>query len=265
MRDGRRACSTSRTWARSRPAGPDAPRSCSGCCQTTSGACPRAAPSTASCCREDGGVLDDLFTYRLADCHFLTVTNAANHERDLAWLRLARRRIRRRRDRPAATTSRCSPSRARARASLRRRARRRQPAAADALLPAHGRRRRRCSSAAPATPARTASSCCSTRRTRPAVWDALLAAGATPGRARRARHAAARGLLSPVRQRPQRGPRPDRGRASAGAAGRPPGFIGADERRRARGPRARRAAGAVRDRRRAGSRGRATRSSAAAR
>ncbi|MGP0047324.1 MAG: glycine cleavage system aminomethyltransferase GcvT [Solirubrobacteraceae bacterium] len=36
-------------------------------------------------CREDGGVLDDLFTYRLADCHFLTVTNAANHERDLAW------------------------------------------------------------------------------------------------------------------------------------------------------------------------------------
>jgi aminomethyltransferase len=38
-------------------------------------------------CREDGGVLDDLFSYRLADCHYLTVTNAANHERDLAWLR----------------------------------------------------------------------------------------------------------------------------------------------------------------------------------
>jgi aminomethyltransferase len=37
-------------------------------------------------CREDGGVLDDLFTYRLADCEFLTVTNAANHESDLAWL-----------------------------------------------------------------------------------------------------------------------------------------------------------------------------------
>lgn len=36
-------------------------------------------------CREDGGVLDDLISYRLADCHFLTVTNAANHERDLAW------------------------------------------------------------------------------------------------------------------------------------------------------------------------------------
>ena len=37
-------------------------------------------------CREDGGILDDVFTYRLADCEFLTITNAANHERDLAWL-----------------------------------------------------------------------------------------------------------------------------------------------------------------------------------
>jgi aminomethyltransferase len=37
-------------------------------------------------CREDGGVLDDLFTYRLPD-GFLTVTNAANHERDFAWFR----------------------------------------------------------------------------------------------------------------------------------------------------------------------------------
>ena len=36
-------------------------------------------------CREDGGVLDDLFTYRLGDERYLTVTNAANHERDLEW------------------------------------------------------------------------------------------------------------------------------------------------------------------------------------
>jgi aminomethyltransferase len=37
--------------------------------------------------REDGGVLDDLFTYRLgtAGDRFLTVTNAANHAKDLAW------------------------------------------------------------------------------------------------------------------------------------------------------------------------------------
>jgi aminomethyltransferase len=38
-------------------------------------------------CREDGGVLDDVFTYRLEAERYLTVTNAANHERDLAWFR----------------------------------------------------------------------------------------------------------------------------------------------------------------------------------
>ncbi len=37
-------------------------------------------------CRGDGGVLDDLFTYRLAEARYLTVTNAANHEADLAEL-----------------------------------------------------------------------------------------------------------------------------------------------------------------------------------
>jgi aminomethyltransferase len=37
-------------------------------------------------CREDGGILDDVLTYRLAEEHFLTVTNAANHARDLAWM-----------------------------------------------------------------------------------------------------------------------------------------------------------------------------------
>ena len=36
-------------------------------------------------CREEGGILDDVFTYRLADEHFLTVSNASNHEQDLAW------------------------------------------------------------------------------------------------------------------------------------------------------------------------------------
>jgi len=36
-------------------------------------------------CREDGGVLDDLFTYRLEPNRYLTVTNASNHERDLGW------------------------------------------------------------------------------------------------------------------------------------------------------------------------------------
>ena len=38
-------------------------------------------------CRQDGGVLDDVFTYRLGPDHYLTVTNAANHDKDLAWFR----------------------------------------------------------------------------------------------------------------------------------------------------------------------------------
>jgi aminomethyltransferase len=38
-------------------------------------------------CREDGGVLDDLFTYRLDVDRYLTISNASNHEQDLAWFR----------------------------------------------------------------------------------------------------------------------------------------------------------------------------------
>jgi aminomethyltransferase len=38
-------------------------------------------------CKDDGGVLDDLFTYRLGPDRFLTVTNASNHEKDLAWFK----------------------------------------------------------------------------------------------------------------------------------------------------------------------------------
>jgi aminomethyltransferase len=36
-------------------------------------------------CRGDGGVLDDLFTYRLDVDRYLTITNASNHERDHEW------------------------------------------------------------------------------------------------------------------------------------------------------------------------------------
>jgi aminomethyltransferase len=38
-------------------------------------------------CKDDGGVLDDLFTYRLGPDRYLTVTNASNHEKDLAWFK----------------------------------------------------------------------------------------------------------------------------------------------------------------------------------
>ena len=130
-------------------------------------------------CNDDGGVLDDLFTYRLSDSTFLTVTNAANHEKDLAWMRASRRRIRRRRDRPPRPTSRCSRCRARkARALVR--------GLTDGNLPARfhcasGRwRARRCSCAAPATRARTASSCCSDPTTRRASGTRSRDAGATP-------------------------------------------------------------------------------------
>ncbi len=37
-------------------------------------------------CREDGGIIDDLFTYKLASDRYLTVTNAANHEKDFDWV-----------------------------------------------------------------------------------------------------------------------------------------------------------------------------------
>ena len=124
---------------------------------------------------------------------------------------VARRRVRRRRDRPPrglrdargpgpegpsassppSPTGRCR--RACTAASARRRG-------ADARLRhrLHGRGRRR----AAARP----------RATRRGSGTPSPSAGATPGRARRARHAAPRGLLSPVRQRSERGSRPDRGR-----------------------------------------------------
>ncbi|MDQ3726046.1 MAG: glycine cleavage system aminomethyltransferase GcvT [Actinomycetota bacterium] len=37
-------------------------------------------------CNEEGGVIDDLFVYRLGGDNYLIVTNASNHESDLAWL-----------------------------------------------------------------------------------------------------------------------------------------------------------------------------------
>lgn len=36
-------------------------------------------------CQADGGVIDDLFTYRLGQSRYLTVTNAANHQTDFEW------------------------------------------------------------------------------------------------------------------------------------------------------------------------------------
>ena len=82
-------------------------------------------------CREDGGVLDDLFTYRLDTDRYLTVTNAANHARDLDWFRAHAARLPRgaghRQDRRLRDARRPGP--ARARASCRRSPTRRCPRA----------------------------------------------------------------------------------------------------------------------------------------
>lgn len=37
-------------------------------------------------CYEDGGIVDDLLTYKLADDHYLLVVNGANVDKDLAWV-----------------------------------------------------------------------------------------------------------------------------------------------------------------------------------
>ena len=130
---------------------------------------------------------------------------------------------------------------------------------------ARRRRRARRSSAAPATPARTGSSCCSTPTDAAArLGRSCSPPASTPVRARRPRHAAARGLLPPLRQRPGPGPQPDRGRARLV-------LQGGHRLRRLRGRRARRARaapprGSCRSRSpAAASRARATRSSPATR
>jgi aminomethyltransferase len=46
---------------------------------------PEGGAQYALICNQEGGILDDLFTYRLADEHFLTVTNASRHAEDLSW------------------------------------------------------------------------------------------------------------------------------------------------------------------------------------
>ena len=137
-------------------------------------------------------MLDDLFTYRLDADRWLTVTNAANHVSDLAWFRehaggfdvqvddriddyamLAVQGPRARELVQAISDDRSRGTR------LRRESRfgqlpPRMTAATRRLAGA------RCSCAAPATPARTASSCCSHPRTPPRCGMSLTRRGAVP-------------------------------------------------------------------------------------
>ncbi len=48
--------------------------------------CPTGQSIYGLLCKEDGGVLDDVFSYRLEDDHWLLVVNAANKEKDVEWL-----------------------------------------------------------------------------------------------------------------------------------------------------------------------------------
>ena len=108
-------------------------------------------------CNEEGGVLDDLFAYRLGGDRFLLVTNSANHAADLAWLGRWSRDL----------TSRCATSPIATRCSLFRvRTHGRSwPHARRSSCRCGCASRRRASAiarrlpVAPATPVRTGSSC----------------------------------------------------------------------------------------------------------
>ena len=60
-------------------------RSCSASSPTTSARSPRTARSTASSPSPTAASWTTSSRYRLGPDHFLTVTNASNHEKDLAW------------------------------------------------------------------------------------------------------------------------------------------------------------------------------------
>ena len=161
----RPASSTSRTWARSRRSGPRrrgvpaAPA-----LQRRREDRRSAARSTASCAARTAASSTTSSPTASEPDRYLTVTNAANHDKDLAWFRRhaadfdvdVERRRRRLRD-----ARRPGPAGARDRPGARRRAAARADDRGARTIAGRARR----SSAAPATPARTASSCCSTPTT----------------------------------------------------------------------------------------------------
>jgi aminomethyltransferase len=66
--------------------GPDAPRFLQKLLSNDVRRIPVGGAQYGLICRDDGGVLDDAITYRLAEYEYLTVTNAANHDKDLQWM-----------------------------------------------------------------------------------------------------------------------------------------------------------------------------------
>ena len=175
----RRASSTSRTWARSSAPAPQAGALLQRLISNDVDSLPVGGAQYAVLCREDGGILDDLVTYRLAPDRYLTVTNAANHEGDLAWF------VKHadgfdaevdRRDRPLRDDGRAGPAGARV-ASSRSPTRRCPPDGPPRSGCCSAARR---SSAGRATPARTGSRCCCAPEDAGALWDEFVRRGATP-------------------------------------------------------------------------------------
>ena len=126
-------------------------------------------------CAPDGGIIDDLIVYRLAEDRFLVVANAGNARGRVGRPGRAARRVRGGPRRPLARDRpRRRPGPARGR-----RARGRSPTStstpsATTRSPRAGRRASRRSSPAPATRARTASRCSSTTARTGELWDVLL-------------------------------------------------------------------------------------------
>ena len=162
-------------------------------------------------CKDDGGVLDDLFSYRLGPDRFLTVTNASNHEKDLAWFK-----------RHAADFDVTVEDRLHDYAMLAV-----QGPEARALVGglADGELPKRFRTATLTVAGAEKVLVAGTGYTgedgvelllapehATTVWDALTEQRRDADRPRRPRHPPPRGLLPPLRQRPVRGPRPDRGR-----------------------------------------------------
>ena len=179
-----RACSTSRTWGRSRRAArarreflrhllTNDIEKVAGGRRAVLAALPRG--------RRRARRPVHLPVRRATSERFLTVVNASNADTDFAWFaqqadgwdgRRGDRPLGRLRDaRPAGAAGDRAPCAAARGHELPERFRFTRGDASPAC---------RRSSAAPATRARTASSCCSSPRTRRAVWDALIDAGATP-------------------------------------------------------------------------------------
>ena len=98
----RSACSTSATWARSRRAGRTREAFLQRILSNDVSRSPRTARSTPCSARTTAACSTTSSPTASARERFLTVTNASNHEKDLAWFKRHAERLRRRRPRPPA-------------------------------------------------------------------------------------------------------------------------------------------------------------------